>query len=375
MQRTILDASSLNDPNIDIATLTRRCEKADGFAQVIPEHKYRVVELLQDKGHLVGMTGDGVNDAPALKKANVGIAVEGCTDAARSAADIVLLASGLSTIVDGIETSRAIFQRMRSYALYRIASTIHFLLFFFFSILIFQFTLPNRLILLIAVLNDAATLVISVDNARINKRPDKWRLGQLITLSFILGVLLCAISYGHFFVAKDVFGIAPTDPRMETIMYLQISSCPHFVIFSTRLTAPFYKNMPSWTFIIAIAGTQIFAMFMSIYGFEAFSAVPIGWPWALSIMAISTLSFMALDVVKVFVIKKWSFELTTKLAPLKSRRAELARRKGEQIIFDRVQANFDKIRKVTKMILAVKAFQEPRKMVKAASEESVAVTL
>ncbi|KAJ3116373.1 hypothetical protein HK100_001088 [Physocladia obscura] len=118
LPRTILDATKLTDLSISEESLTDRVEKADGFAQVIPEHKYKVVELLQKRGFLVGMTGDGVNDAPALKKANVGIAVHGCTDAARSAADIVLLAPGLSTIVDGIQTSRAIFQRMRSYALY-----------------------------------------------------------------------------------------------------------------------------------------------------------------------------------------------------------------------------------------------------------------
>jgi H+-transporting ATPase len=203
----------------------------------------------------------------------------GCTDAARSASDIVLLAEGLSTIVDGIVTSRAIFQRMRSYALYRIASTIHFLLFFFFSILVFNFTLPSRLILLIAVLNDAATLVISVDNARINKRPDKWRLGQLLFLSTVLGGLLCAISYGHFLVAKDVFGVDNTDPDgegsvLKTIMYLQISSSPHFVIFSTRLIDPFWKNIPSPLFLIAIIGTQIIALFMSVYGVDFLQAKP-----------------------------------------------------------------------------------------------------
>ncbi|KAJ3080554.1 hypothetical protein HK100_010116, partial [Physocladia obscura] len=206
MNRTILDAHKLIDSSIDEEALIDRCEKADGFAQVIPEHKYRVVELLQKRGYLVGMTGDGVNDAPALKKANVGIAVEGCTDAARSASDIVLLASGLSTIVDGVKTSRAIFQRMRSYALYRIASTIHFLLFFFVSICAYGFSLPPILIILIAVLNDAATLVISVDNAQISYRPDKWRLGQLLTLSFVLGFLLMIISWIHFFVAHYGFG-------------------------------------------------------------------------------------------------------------------------------------------------------------------------
>jgi H+-transporting ATPase len=175
MNRCILDSHKLISDTISEEDLTNYCVKADGFAQVIPEHKYRVVELLQKRGYLVGMTGDGVNDAPALKKANVGIAVHGCTDAARSAADIVLLAPGLNTIVDGVKTSRAIFQRMRSYALYRIASTIHFLLFFFLSISIYDFSLPTKLIILIAVLNDVATLVISVDNAKISRRPDKWR--------------------------------------------------------------------------------------------------------------------------------------------------------------------------------------------------------
>lgn len=271
MGRTILDAKKLIDPTIDVATLTECCEKADGFAQVIPEHKFKVVELLQNKGYLVGMTGDGVNDAPALKKSNVGIAVEGCTDAARSAADIVLLAAGLSTIVDGIKTSRAIFQRMRSYALYRIASTIHFLLFFFIVILGYQFQLPSMLLIMIALLNDAATLVIAFDNAKINQRPDKWRIGQLLFLSFVLGFLLTLISLGHFYVGRYM---NLTTWQLHSVIYLNVSSCPHFVIFSTRLTTYFWKNIPSWTFIIAVGGTQVIAMFMAVYGVERFEAAP-----------------------------------------------------------------------------------------------------
>jgi len=367
MQRAILDAGKLVDPDADEDEITRRCRNADGFAQVIPEHKFRVVELLQKKGLLVGMTGDGVNDAPALKKANVGIAVHGCTDAARSAADIVLLAPGLSTIVDGIFTSRAIFQRMRSYALYRIASTIHFLVFFFFVTMIYQWQMRAILLIFIAVLNDAATLVISFDNAQISRRPDKWRIGQLISLSFILALCITALSFAHFFVAKDVFHYPlhpdpshPEDGKLETIMYLHISSCPHFVIFSTRLPGFFWENLPSLVFTIAVIGTQIFAMFISIFGVPHLTTA-IGWGWGLVIMLISLIYFMILDIVKVAVFRAWSFELTATLWPTPARRRKLANRKAQAIVKARVTVNIDKVRNVLRMTSVIAALKHASK--------------
>ena len=114
-------------------------DQADGFAQVFPEHKFHIVDVLQKRGHIVGMTGDGVNDAPALKKADCGIAVSGATDAARAAAAIVLMTPGLSVIIDAIKESRKIFQRMNSYAIYRIAETLRVLLFMTLAILVFNF--------------------------------------------------------------------------------------------------------------------------------------------------------------------------------------------------------------------------------------------
>ncbi|KAI8899305.1 H(+)-ATPase [Globomyces pollinis-pini] len=373
MNRAILDAHKLVDPNLNENELIDRCVKADGFAHVIPEHKFRVVELLQKRGYLVGMTGDGVNDAPALKKANVGIAVEGCTEAARSAADIVLLAEGLSTIIDGIKCSRGIFQRMRSYALYRIASTIHFLLFFFFSILIYDFSLPDRLILLICVLNDAATLVIAVDNARISKRPDKWRLGQLLTLSFVLGFLLMIISFLHFWFARSVFPytlpvVQTADgeyienqnyayyQQIQTIMYLQISSCPHFVIFSTRLGTWWWKSMPSMTFIVAILGTQVVAGLITIFGPKILEAVPIGIDWTLGVLAVSLIMFMLLDVVKVMTFKYWSFKLTAMLWPSPARRDKLSVRETRRIVLNRYENNVKKVRRCILLISAARAF-------------------
>ena len=129
MGTNILDASGLGDTkHHESAQSAEAIEKADGFAQVFPEHKFHIVDVLQQRGHIVGMTGDGVNDAPALKKADCGIAVSGATDAARAAASIVLLASGLSVIIDAIKESRRIFQRMNSYAIYRIAETLRVLL-------------------------------------------------------------------------------------------------------------------------------------------------------------------------------------------------------------------------------------------------------
>ena len=153
----------------------RLVETADGFAEVFPEHKYRIIELLQGKGHIVGMTGDGVNDAPALKKADAGIAVAGATDAAKSAASIVLTKPGLSVIIDSIKESRKIFQRMNSYSIYRISETIRVLFFITLSILVFNFyPVTAIMIVLLALLNDGAILTIAYDRARYSSQPEAW---------------------------------------------------------------------------------------------------------------------------------------------------------------------------------------------------------
>ncbi|PVU99623.1 hypothetical protein BB559_000538 [Furculomyces boomerangus] len=333
MQRAILDATKLVDPDVTEEQLTDRCVHADGFAQVIPEHKYRVVELMQNRGILVGMTGDGVNDAPALKKANV----------------------GLSTIVDGIMTSRAIFQRMRSYALYRITSTVHFLLFFFTITLTLRWQMDALLLILIAVLNDAATIVIAFDNAQVSQRPDKWRIGQLITLSIILGAFLCALTYGVFFIARDKFDIpmismvdlpsskTPHDQKMQSIIYLNISSAPHFTIFSTRLSGFFWENLPSPLFFTAIMATQVFATIIVSVGLGSL-VQKIGWAWGFSLLAVSLTYFVVLDFVKVYVMRFWSFEMTVKLWPSASRRNKLAQRQIRTAVTARVKNNVQKVR-------------------------------
>ncbi|KAF9927415.1 hypothetical protein FBU30_003273 [Linnemannia zychae] len=353
MGRVILDAGHLVDPSKSDEEITEHCIRADGFAQVIPEHKYRVVELLQNRGILVGMTGDGVNDAPALKKANVGIAVHGCTDAARSAADIVLLAPGLSTIVDGLMTSRAIFQRMRSYALYRITSTVHFLMFFFCITMALKWHMKPILLILICILNDAATLVISVDNAKISIYPDKWRIGQLIFLSVVLGALLTALSFAHFFIADRIFNVSAA--KLEAIMYLHISSAPHFVIFSTRLSGYFWENMPSPIFFIAVMGTQVFAMLICVYGVIVGEAI--GWGWGTAVIVISLVYCVFLDFVKVYIFRYWSFEFTATAWPTKARKDKLNARKMRVIQQQRVWSSIDHVRQVGAKIKVLEALK------------------
>src|SRR5665648_244093 len=181
----ILDAAGLGDvKKEENATVGQSIEAADGFAQVFPEHKYHIVDVLQQRGHIVGMTGDGVNDAPALKKADCGIAVSGATDAARAAAAIVLLTPGLSVIIEAIKESRKIFQRMNSYAIYRIAETLRVLLFMTVAILVFNFyPVTAIMIVMLAILNDGAILSIAYDNVRPSPKPEAWNMHRVLGIS------------------------------------------------------------------------------------------------------------------------------------------------------------------------------------------------
>ena len=173
---------------------------------MFPEHKYHIVDVLQQRGHIVGMTGDGVNDAPALKKADCGIAVSAATDAARAAADIVLLNSGLSVIVDAIKESRKIFQRMNSYAMYRITETLRVLLFMTVAILVFNFyPLTAVMIVMLALLNDGAILSIAYDKVHYRNEPEAWNMPQVLGIATVLGVMGPIAAFGMFYLGDRVF--------------------------------------------------------------------------------------------------------------------------------------------------------------------------
>jgi H+-transporting ATPase len=269
-------------------------EGAGGFAQVFPEHKYHIVDVLQQRGHIVGMTGDGVNDAPALKKADVGIAVSGATDAARSAADIVLLNPGLSVVVDAIAESRRIFQRMTSYAIYRIGETIRVLLFMTLSILVFNFyPVTAVMIVLLALLNDGAILTIASDRALGSRHPVRWDMPIVLGTASVLGILGVFASFGLFYLGERVFHFDRA--FIQSLMYLKLSVAGHLMIFVTRSRRHFWSERPSTALLAAVIGTQTVATFIAVYGL--FMA-PIGWLWAAAVWGYALVWFIISDFVK-----------------------------------------------------------------------------
>src|SRR6202046_5367948 len=207
MGTNILDASGFGDTNRrETAQLAESIENADGFAQVFPEHKFHIVDFLQKRDHIVGMTGDGVNDAPALKKADCGIAVSSATDAARAAASIVLLTPGLTVIIDAMKESRKIFQRMNSYAIYRITETLRVLFFMTLAILVFNFyPLTAVMIVMLVLLNDGAILSIAYDNVHYKDQPEAWNMRMVLGVATVLGVIGVLAAFGLFYLADRVF--------------------------------------------------------------------------------------------------------------------------------------------------------------------------
>jgi H+-transporting ATPase len=291
----IIDASLFADTDHHrTGQLGDAIEQSDGFAQVFPEHKYHIVDMLQQRGHIVGMTGDGVNDAPALKKADAGIAVSGATDAARAAADIVLLTPGLSVIVDAIKESRKIFQRMNSYAIYRIAETIRVLTFMTLSIVVFNFyPVTAIMIVLLALLNDGAILSIAYDRVTYSQRPETWNMPVVLGVSTVLGLMGVVSTFGLLYLGETVFDLSRE--FIQTLIYLKLSVAGHLTVFVARTRKPFWTSRPAPILLLAVVSTQIIATIIAIYGWFM---TPIGWGWALLVWGYALIWFLINDRVK-----------------------------------------------------------------------------
>jgi len=294
MGTNILDARIFEEEK-DTDHLADAVEQADGFAQVFPEHKFRIIELLQRRRHIVGMTGDGVNDAPPLKKADAGIAVSGATDAARAAADIVLLQPGLSVIIDAIKESRKSFQRMTNYSIYRIAETIRVLLFMTLSILIFNFyPVTAVMIVLLALLNDGAVLSIAYDRVHYSDKPEAWKMRTVLGLATVLGITGVAASFGLFYYADRILHLSPN--VIQSVIYLKLSVAGHMTVFVARTRGPFWSIPPARILLIAVIGTQTLATLIVVFGLFM---TPIGWDLAGLVWVYAVIWFFITDRVKI----------------------------------------------------------------------------
>lgn len=295
----ITSSTFLNKPDSEAQRIV---EKADGFAEVFPEHKYRIVELLQGKGHILGMTGDGVNDAPALKKADAGIAVAGATDAAKSAADIVLTRPGLSVIIDAIKESHKIFERMNSYATYRIAETIRVLVFLTLSIIIFNFyPLTAVMIVILALLNDLPIMMIAYDNTKPLQRPASWEMHKVLTIAMVLGIAGVASSFLLFYVSEQVLHL--DRPTIQTLMFMKLAVAGHLTIYLTRTGEHHFwsRPFPSSALFWATEITQFVGVLFAVYGVFM---KPIGWSLAAFVLAWALVFFVINDIVKIHFYKR-----------------------------------------------------------------------
>ena len=297
-----------------------RIENADGFAEVFPEHKHGIVKELQARGHIVGMTGDGVNDAPALAQADVGIAVSGATDAARAAADLVLTGDGLSVIGSAVEEARRIFERMTSYATYRIAETIRVLLFMTLSIIVFNFyPVTAVMIVLLAILNDFPIMMIAYDNTAVARRPVRWDMQRVLTAALVLGGVGVIESFLLFWFAETYLHL----PRevIQTVIFLKLLVAGHLTLYVARNEGWFWQRpWPDWRLLAGTEATQLLGTLAAVYGWFV---APIGWQTALLVWAYALAWLPLENLAKILVYRMISQHSEGLLRPLRRTQAWL----------------------------------------------------
>lgn len=299
------------DQSIGALPVDELIEKADGFAGVFPEHKYEIVKKLQEKKHIVGMTGDGVNDAPALKKADIGIAVADSTDAARSASDIVLTEPGLSVIISAVLTSRAIFQRMKNYTIYAVSITIRIVLGFMLIALIWKYDFSPFMVLIIAILNDGTIMTISKDRVKPSPVPDSWKLKEIFATGIVLGSYLALMTVIFFWAMKDTdffsekFGVRSlrhsqhSREEMMAALYLQVSIVSQALIFVTRSRSWSFIERPGLLLVTAFLIAQLVATLIAVYANWGFAEIRgCGWGWAGVVWLYNVVFYIPLDVLK-----------------------------------------------------------------------------
>jgi H+-transporting ATPase len=220
------------------------------YARVFPEHKIRLIRLLQKAGHVVGMTGDGVNDAPALKQADVGIAVASATDVARAAAGVALTVPGLVDALKAVQISRRIYQRMLTYTINKIVKTLQVAVFLTVGVIVtHSFVITPLLIVLLLFANDFVTMAIATDNVGFSQRPDRWNVRTLMLIGGLLATLVLILSFGVFFVGRDMLGLNLAE--LQTLVFVMLVATGQGNVYLVRERGPFWRSRPSRWLIVS----------------------------------------------------------------------------------------------------------------------------
>jgi len=276
---------------------------ADGFAEVYPEDKYIVVQHLQAAGHVTGMTGDGVNDAPALRQAEVGIAVSNATDVAKGAASVVLTEPGLTNILALVEQGRTIYQRVLTWIVNKISRTILKAAFVSIAFIFTgKFVVSAFVMLLVSFMTDFAKVALATDHVRPSKKPETWNIGGFIEVSAVLGVAMVAEALLLLYVSWSRFGLATNDNALYTFSFLTLLYLAVFSIVSARERRWFWSTMPSKTLIAALAADALTGTILTLVGIPGLAPLP--WWQTLSILGYAAVACLVVnDAIKVAMIK------------------------------------------------------------------------
>ena len=281
---------------------------ADGFAEVYPEDKYIVVKHLQAAGHVTGMTGDGVNDAPALRQAEVGIAVNTATDVAKGAASVVLTEPGLTNIIALVQHGRTIYQRILTYIINKISRTILKTAFVAIAFVITgKFVMSAFAMLLLVFITDFAKISLATDRVRPSKRPETWNIGRLINVSVVLGALMVGESVIFLLFAWPRFGFAASDNLLYTFSFLTLLYFAAFSIVSARERRWFWSTMPSKAVVAAVMAEVLLGTLVTYIGLPGL--LPLPWWQTLSVFGCAMVSCLVVnDALKVAMIKWYVFK-------------------------------------------------------------------
>jgi len=278
---------------------------ADGFAEVFPEDKYVVVKHLQAAGHVTGMTGDGVNDAPALRQAEVGIAVSTATDVAKGAASVVLTEPGLTNIVALVEQGRTIYQRILTYIINKISRTILKTAFVAIAFVVTgKFVISFFAMLLLVFITDFAKISLATDNVRPSKKPETWNIGPLITISVVLGVLMVAEALLVLGICWSRCGLATNDNALYTFSFLTLLYFAAFSIVSARERRWFWATPPSKAVVAAVIAETLVGTVLTFVGLPGF--IPLPWWQTLAIFTYAMVSCLGVNEVVKVAMTKWN---------------------------------------------------------------------